>query len=589
MKSQRSGWIAGVNHGSHDASAVLLHDGRLVVWVEQERLSRTKHALGEAPADALRAALDHAGLELDDLDAVALGSDHDRLAEWLGLDAQARARILPYDRPDRLFPTALFGDCRPGRVISIPHHEAHAASAWYPSGFEQAGSLVMDAMGEDSSTTIHSCTPQGMAPCARWGVEDSLGFFYEAAALYAGFTRHQTGKLMGLASYGNPVQPMPIRPDPTGHGRIWDFPGLAETARHGGRAGIDAREVALLRHFALTCFPHARRTSDEVMGWKDFAASAQVALEAVILDLARQASVAAGSRSLVLSGGVALNCTANGVLSRSGVIDDLFVQPASTDSGVAFGAALVAAREAMGDRFPREPMTHAYWGLEANPTDIRRTLEAEGLAYRELDPPALCAAVADVIARDGVVAWHQGRAEIGPRALGARSILGNPRGRATLARINKIKGRELWRPLAPSIRREAFADCFEGLPNPFMLVQAIVRPDRRSQLAAVTHVDGTARPQVVEAGTAPLFHRLLGEVEQRTGTLVVLNTSLNGPEEPICHTPAQTLRLFRRTDIDALAIGRFLVERPDRGRQADPSGTAAVEVSAAAQAAGALL
>jgi carbamoyltransferase len=554
-----TGWIAGINHGNHDASAVLLHEGKLIVWVEQERLSRTKHAIGESPAKALRACLDFAGIDLSDLDLIALGSDHDRLSRWLGLDPEQCDKLLPFDQPSRLFPAELFGThCLPP-LVTVPHHQAHAASAWYPSALPRAAGLVMDAMGEDTSTTIVSCNAESIKICAEYGVEDSLGFFYEAAALYAGFTRFQTGKLMGLASYGIARQDMPIAPPVGNQSQIWR---LHEARKTKGREGINTRETGLLAFFEAHCFPHSRRSTAEVMVYQDFAASAQKALEGVILVLARRARDLSNTRALTLSGGVALNCSANGVLSRSGLVDQLFIQPASTDSGVAYGAALVAASRTSTPPIHSSPMSHAYWGLPTQKAEIRSALLAARLDYRELDPDEMCEAVAKCIARHRVVAWHQGRAEIGPRALGARSILGNPQHRATLAQINKIKGRELWRPLAPSILAEAFDTWFEGMPNPFMLISSIVRPTARARIPAVTHVDGTARPQAVTHDAAPLFHQLLRRIEAHTGVPIVINTSLNGPEEPISHRAKDTIDLFQTTALDALAIGDFFVEKP---------------------------
>lgn len=559
MAAGRTGWIAGVNHGAHDASAVLLHEGRLVVWVEQERLSRTKHAIDEPPAEALRACLEFAGIGPADLDCIALGSDHDALARWLCLDAEQRRKVLPFDRPERILPADLLdGHPRPPTVC-VRHHLAHAASAFYPSGFDRAAGLVMDAMGEDASTSLAVCQNKTLSLPVSYGVEESLGFFYEAAALYAGFSRLQTGKLMGLASYGTPGQPMPLEADRNQSGRLWTIRHNAQTR---GRTGINNREADLLAFFGEQVFPHCQRETEEVMAYQDFAASAQASLEDAILTLAERAVSLAGSRDLTLSGGVALNCSANGVLSRSGLCDRLFVQPASTDSGVAYGAALVKARELYGTAFHPGEMRDAYWGLESTRAEIRSALDASGLPYRELAAPALCEAAADVIARDGILAWHQGRAEIGPRSLGARSLLGNPARRATLARINRIKQREVWRPLAPSVLDTHFSSYFDGTPNPFMIVSALVRPEMRRRIPAVTHVDGTARPQVVTLSANPRFHDLLTHLHRKTGTPVVINTSLNGPEEPICLRPAETIRLFQSTEIDALALGDFLVEKP---------------------------
>ena len=557
---RKTGWVAGLNHGAHDASAVLLKDGIPRVWIEQERLSRRKHAVGESPAQALAACLDHEDLTLGDLDVVALGSDHDDLARWLGVGGTERARILPYDDPERLFPRDVFqGEPKPP-VMAVPHHLAHAASAHLVSGFEESAILVADAMGERTSVTLAHGRGRSIEIVEELGVQDSLGFFYEAACRYVGFTETQAGKLMGLAAYGVPRHPMPLEAKAIDDGLMWTLRDHADTP---GRRGIEAREADLLSHFSQHCFPFACGRGDEVMAYKDFAASAQSALQACMLELAHRACKLTGSRRLSLAGGVALNCTANGGLAGADFLDALFVQPASTDSGVALGAALHVCEEMSGSTIAPFTMAHAYLGKASSRWEIRTALEQADLTFRELDEDGLTNAVARVLASDGVVAWHQGRGEVGPRALGARSLLGNPARRSTLVKLNQLKSREVWRPLAPSVLAEAFDDYFIGSPNPFMIVAARVRPEMQPRIAAVTHVDGSARPQAVYEHTAPRYAKLLRAVEVLTGIPIVVNTSLNGPTEPICYSAEDSIRFFKEVPVDALAIGDFLVVREE--------------------------
>jgi carbamoyltransferase len=558
---RRSGWIAGLNHGAHDASCALLHNGALVVAVEQERLSRRKRATGEAPVDALNYCLEFADLELGDLDAVALGSDHDALARWLGLSSHERGAVLPFDDPDRLFPTEVFGHGPRPPVIAVRHHRAHAASAFWPSGFRAAAVLVMDAMGEDSATMLAWGDGAGIRGFRSYPVDTSLGFFYEAATEYTGLDRNDAGKLMGLAAYGRPTCQTGLAHGP--EGISWPIP---SSNGYRGRRLIEERQRCLLKFFEQRCFPYLGGLREEILAYADFAASVQRDLGRVILGLAAELREATGAANLVLAGGVALNCTANGLLAASGLFERIFVQPMAHDAGVALGAALEVSRELLGERFQPLTMGHAHWGPETHDEQVESELRARNLPYLELDPQQMAHQVARILAAGHLVAWHQGRAEVGPRSLGARSLLGDPRSRRTLVRMNRTKGRELWRPLAPSVLGDRFDDYFIGTPNPFMIMAATVRPEARRQIPAVVHVDGSARPQVVDPAHNPQFARLLEEFDAQAGVPIVVNSSLNLAGDPIVNAPGDTIECFLRSDIDALAIGAFLVTK----RPADP-------------------
>jgi carbamoyltransferase len=556
-----SGWIAGINHGAHDASCVLTHEGKTVVWVEQDRLSRVKYAADQSPADALFACLNFAGLELKDLDAVALGSDHAQLLQWLGDDPERCREVLSYSTRDWLFPERLFDSATPPPPVeAYPHHLAHATSAFYPSGFGDAAALVIDAMGEDTATTIAQCNwKDSIRILKSYGVDESLGYFYETAAQYVGFTRHQSGKLMGLAAYGHPVYDLRMKVPTNGNHRIWP---IGEIDDKNGRLRIERRCRNLTSWFAEVAFPHAAGIIGEPMAYRDFAASAQTALERIILALAEQALKSSRSRRLVLSGGVALNCSANGKLADSGLFEKVFIQPASNDSGVALGAAIQSAIHRYGSSARPTCMDHAYWGITDEPRAVRENLERCHLPYWQVTQDELVSEVVDTLCQGGTVAWHQGRAEIGPRALGARSLLGDPRSRSTLVTINLIKGREVWRPLAPSICAEDFHRFFDGTPNPFMIVAARVKPGAIRCIPAVVHLDGTSRPQAVERSAHPIFHRVLARFGEKSGVPLVVNTSLNGKDEPICYRAADTIAFFQRSEITLLAIENFLVHNP---------------------------
>jgi carbamoyltransferase len=551
-----SGWLAGLNHGAHDASCALLHDGALVIAVEQERLSRRKRAIGEPPVEALKCCLDFAGLRLADLDAVALGSDHDVLARWLGLGSDERQAVLPFDDLDRLFPENAFGNGQRPPLVPVRHHRAHAASAFWPSGFDTAAILVMDAMGEDSATTLACGDSSGIREIRSYPVDTSLGFFYESATEYAGLDRNDAGKLMGLAAYGRAANPTGLRH--SADGIEWPIP---SNGGYRGRKLIDERCSRLLDVFEQEHFPYLRGQREEIMAYADFAASVQRDLEQTFLGLARELRAKTGAKDLVLAGGVALNCTANGLLAESGIFDRVFVQPMAHDSGVALGAAMEVSRELLGERFQPEEMTHAQWGTETQDERVEAELRARGIEFTRLDEVGMAREVARLLAGGAIVAWHQGRAEVGPRSLGARSLLGDPRSRRTLLRINQIKGREMWRPLAPSVLADRFHDYFIGTPNPFMIMAAQVRSGVRHKIPAVVHVDGSTRPQVVNPDHCPLYARLLREFDARAGVPVLVNSSLNLAGEPIASTPVDTIECFLRSDIDVLAIGSCLVVR----------------------------
>ncbi|WP_050493473.1 carbamoyltransferase [Streptomyces sp. NRRL B-1381] len=549
-----TGWTVGLNHGAHDASCALLKDGRLVVTVEQERLSRRKKALDESPAGALRYCLDFAGIDLKDIDAVALGSHHGELADWMGFDAAERARALPYDSPDWLFPADLFGGERRPPLVPVRHHLAHAASCFWPSGYEDAAVLVMDAMGEDCSTSIAVGGPDGLRILETHPVEQSLGFFYEAACEFVGLGRDSAGKLMGLAPYGRARFDVGL--GYADHRIAWE-----RVVNRGlvGRALIEDRIAQLVAGFEATCYPYERGCTEDVMAYADFAASVQQALEEVVLALARRARDLTGSDTLVIAGGVGLNCTVNGKLADSGLFRRVWVQPMAHDAGVALGAALAVAHKLGQD--VAAPMGHAYWGPGGTDEEIALELKRNGLDARRLPEAELVSEAAALVASGRVLAWHQGRAEVGPRALGARSFVGDPRARRTLIRMNTIKRREMWRPLAPSVLADHFDDYFDGVPNDFMIVAASVREEIASRIPAVVHVDGSARPQAVRAETNRRYAALITEFHRLTGVPLVVNTSLNQADEPLCSSPADTIRTFLASGADALAIGSYLVVR----------------------------
>jgi carbamoyltransferase len=538
-------------------------DGRLVVAAEQERFSRNKRALDEPPVAAMTYCLDHAGIRLRDLECVALGFDFAAMRAWLGVGDHGATVGLPYDDPARLFPPEVLGGIAPPPTDVVAHHAAHAASAYWASGLTDAAVLVADDMGEGISTTLGYGSPDGFRVLETYPVAQSLGMYYSRAARYAGLYDRSgdVGKFMGLASYGIPDQPTPLSVG-DGRYRFDELPQLPENMP--GAQVRRERSGQLLAFFERECFPYARGLTPDILSYAPFAASVQRSLEEALLELAGRLRQLTGSRNLALAGGVALNCTANAALVRAAGYDRVFIQPMAGDSGVSLGAAMFAHAERKGPGSVSSRMDHAYFGPAYTERDIRSALRAASIKYSRHDEKELIERVAEILANGRIVGWFQGRAEVGPRALGARSLLGDPRRRETLIRLNRIKGREMWRPIAPSVLERDWHEYFcDSRPDPFMIVAARVRRTKWPQIPAVVHVDGSARPQAVSPRTAPRFAALIEAFGRRTHVPVLANTSFNLADEPIVNTPADAVRTFLRGRLDALAIGDALVTGPD--------------------------
>jgi predicted NodU family carbamoyl transferase len=545
-------YILGVNHGWHDSSAAILHDGSLVALVESDRVSRIKNAMGEKPTAAIIACLSEAGVTLDDIEAIAIGWDEPVCAAQKGEvhdPAQFREWLIPRD---------LLPRDREPPIQFVPHHLAHAASGMWTSGFDDAAVLVVDGRGETQSTSLAVGTRDTIRWFAEWDIAHSLGNFYGYAAEWAGFGFWGPGKLMGLAPYGKPLDSSCLVPTDSGY----RFKG-------NGRSPTEVHEQesahrALLDTFFESLYPFAPGDVDDIMAHAGFAASVQVALEEAVIQLARIAKERSGSENLVITGGVGLNCTLNGRLARSGLFREIYVPPVTFDTGVGLGAALIADRQRCPDREPMPRFQHAYWGATPSAEAVEADIQASGLLAERLPEEELVSRVADRIADGKVVGWFQGRAEIGQRALGARSMLCDPRDRRRLVRVNTVKGREVWRPLAPSVLDEYADQLFEGrLPglSDFMLAALPVRHDAWRTIPATVHVDGSARPQRVRRDTNSRYWRLIDTFRERTGVPAVMNTSFNLAGEPIVHSAADAISSFNRSEMDVLAIENFFIEK----------------------------
>jgi carbamoyltransferase len=540
--------VLGINAIFHDPAAALVVDGQVVAAAEEERFSRRKHGKRPVPFSAwelpeLSAAwcLEAAGLRPDDLDAVAYSFDPalcGDLAETGLRDPWDPLRVDYAVRAPQFLAEALPG-LDPQQVTFVAHHVAHAASAALavpPDGGDTAV-LVLDGRGEAASHLAGVYHDGELRTLASQRLPHSLGLLYEDLTRHLGFLHSSDEyKVMALASYGRP--------------RF--LPQLRELVRATGDGGFQVDRIdwpALAKRRAAD----AEMTDDHA----DLASSVQVRLEEVLLDLVRWTHDAAGGpATLTMAGGVSLNCVANARIAAEGPFARVWVQPAAGDAGTALGAALQVARGAG----PVQAMTGADLGRGWSDDALEAELRRAALPYTR--PASIAAEAADVLARNGIVAWYQGRSEYGPRALGHRSLLAHPGDRDTTARMNDVKGREQFRPIAPMVRAERFADVFDGVyPSPYMLFVHRVRPEWVDRIPAVVHVDGTARVQTVHRDTEPLVADLLAEFERRTGLPVVVNTSLNTAGRPMVDTPREAMELFGSAPVDLLAIGPFAVHR----------------------------
>ncbi|WP_117215097.1 carbamoyltransferase family protein [Allorhizocola rhizosphaerae] len=535
--------VLGINAVFHDPAAALVVDGRIIAAAEEERFSRRKHgkrpyafSTWELPELAARWCLAEGGLRPDQLDAVAYSFEPDlcRPAEEMGLnDPWDWLRVLYARRAPEFLATALPG-LDPARVVFVPHHVAHAASAALAAPEEadpgNCAILVLDGRGESASHLSGVYTDGRIEILAAQSLPHSLGLLYEDVTEHVGFLRSSDEyKVMALASYGKPKH-LPLLRQAI---RITDDGGFHVDP-------LDLNDLA--------------PTRDD---YADLASSVQKRLEEVILDLSDWLHQRTDARSLAMAGGVALNCVANARLARAGQWQHIWVQPAAGDAGTALGAALHVSKTA-GDKL--EPMPGANLGRGYSDFELEAELVRARIPFSR--PDSIADAAAEVLAGNGVVAWFQGRSEYGPRALGHRSLLAHPGYADNTERLNQVKGREQFRPVAPMVLAEKAAQIFDGmLPSPYMLFVHDVHQDWRERIPAVVHVDGTARAQTVAPEDDPLTADLLSGFERRTGLPVLVNTSLNTAGRPMVDSPTDALELFGSAPVDLLALGPFAVRR----------------------------
>jgi carbamoyltransferase len=605
--------VLGISAFYHDSAAALIEDGRIVAAAQEERFTRKKHD-SRFPSEAIAYCLQAGGVGAGDIDKVAFYDKpflkFERLLEtYVSFAPRGFASFrmaMPLWLREKLFQRSLLakelkklasGIDWNKRLLFSEHHLSHAASAFYPSPFEEALVLTMDGVGEWTTTSAALGRGKDLAIMREIHFPHSLGLLYSAFTYYTGF-RVNSGeyKLMGLAPYGEPKYVSLIRDnliDLKPDGSFWidqsyfDYcTGLTMTnGRFDTLFGGPARK------------PEAPVTQKDM----DLAASIQAVTEEVILQLTRALQAETGAQNLCLAGGVALNCVANGKVLRDGRFKNIWIQPAAGDAGGALGAALAGyhmslakprvatGNVAHGDMALGDAMQGSYLGPAYEQKDIEQRLATAGAKFEVLDDAGLIARSAAALAEQKALGWHQGRMEFGPRALGGRSILGDARSPTIQKTLNlQVKYRESFRPFAPAVLREDVADWFElDGDSPYMLLVAAVRKERcramdedqrklfgidklnvaRSDIPAVTHVDYSARVQTVHRETNPRFHALIAAFKQQTGCPVVVNTSFNVRGEPVVCTPEDAFRCFMGTEIEALAIGNCFLEKQDQ----DPS------------------
>ena len=591
--------ILGISAYFHDSAAALVVDGEIVGAAQEERFTRRKHD-EDFPDHAIGWLLDHAGLTIDQLDHIVFYDKpflkFERLLETYVANAPRGLRSFSMSIPvwlrEKLFLKDLLlkrlkkldrGAPDSGRMLFTEHHMSHAASAFYPSPFEEAVVLTLDGVGEWATTTVAIGRGKDLDIVREIRFPHSLGLLYSAFTYYLGFKVNSGEyKVMGLAPYGEPRfkdlildRLVDVKPD----GSYWldqDYFNYAT-----GLTMTNERFAALFGQ------PRREPEKDQLTPFHmDVAASLQAALEEIVLTMTRALAAEFGIPNLCLAGGVALNCVANGKILRDGHFKDIWVQPASGDAGGALGAALAAWHQELGK--PRSPkpgdgMQGSYLGPEHSQASIEAGLTAAGAVFETVPDDELVAETAEALADGKAIGWFQGRMEFGPRALGARSILGDPRSPTMQRTLNlKVKYRESFRPFAPAVLAEDVAEWFEhDGPSPYMLIVADVLEKHRipmndeqealfgidklnvprSSIPAITHVDYSARIQTVHAETNPRFHALISAFKDLTGVPVLVNTSFNVRGEPIVNTPADAFRCFMGTDIDWLVVGNAVLKK----------------------------
>lgn len=559
-------YILGISCFYHDAAAAIIKDGHLVHAVQEERFTRKKHD-ADFPKHAIGDCLRQARITMKEVDAVGFYDKPLTKFERLLFTYVATfprslpsfLKAMPVWMKEKLWVKQMIKrelNFR-GPLYFSEHHISHAASCFLVSPFDEAAILTVDGVGEWDTTAYGFGRENEIRLLKSVHFPHSLGLLYSAFTYYLGFTVNDAEyKVMGLAPYGRPVYYDTIMQELI---RVYDDASYKLNMKY---FAYDYGLTMTNRNFdGLFGSPRREPESALTQFHKDMAASLQKATNEIMIRLANRAYEETKLKNLCMAGGVALNCVANSEILKQTPFESVFIQPAASDAGGAIGVAYYIYNSVLGNR--RDfVLQHAFWGPEYPDEEIEHFLRQQGIGFRRLERQQLLSETARLIAEQSAVGWFQGRMEWGPRALGNRSILADARNRENWARVNlKIKFRESFRPFAPTVLLEKAQDYFEfPQPSPYMLFVAPVR-EHRKEIPAVTHVDGSARLQTIAREDNPLFYDLIAEFERLTGCPVIINTSFNVRDEPIVCTPADAFQCFMRTEMDALAIGSFLLEK----------------------------
>ena len=589
-------YILGISAFYHDSAACILKNGEIIAAAQEERFTRKKHDQN-FPSNAIQYCLDEAGIKPSDLGLVAFYDKpflkFERILETYlayapkGINSFLKA--IPLWIKKKLWIKILIHDelsGYSGKILFPEHHASHAASAFYASPYEEAAFLTMDGVGEWATASYGFGNGNKMEILADIKFPHSLGLLYSAFTYYTGF-RVNSGeyKVMGLAPYGEPKYKNLIYEHLIDVKEDGSF--MMDMTYFNYPSGLT---MTSNKFHDLFGGPPRKPESELSQKEMDLARSVQEVTEEIVMKMAKHVKKVTGKKYLCLAGGVALNCVSNGKLLRSGIFEDIYIQPAAGDAGGALGCALIAWYQHLGNERKTDglsdSMKGAYLGPQFSNNEIKLFLDQKGYKYQELEDNELPEKIADLVADQKVIGWFQGRMEFGPRALGSRTIIGDARSPETQKTINlKIKYRESFRPFAPSVREESISEYFEiDRPSPYMLLVADVKKEKqlemnkeqesyfgldklniaRSEIPAVTHVDYSARIQSVNKTTNPRYHDMLTKFNEKYGCPVIVNTSFNVRGEPIVCTPQDAYICFMRTEMDYLILNNYLLKKSDQ-------------------------
>lgn len=541
--------INGWSERGHDGGASLIVDGKLLFSVEEEKLICKRHAYDTLPLESIKACLNYGNITMDDIDKVVIGWDYEKLYEMLG-----EKFISKEEMSKALFNDEKYAD----KIEYLTHHQAHAYSAFIPSNYDKALVLIVDGQGEYMGTSIYLADRNSKDLKLLMETPVSLGYFYTGITKQIGFKGGEEGKTMGLASYGEPTYVEELRKLIN-----LDENGNVNCAFHIDKVGKDEEKASLEKWKELLSNIIPKRNgkitevTEDIIPYANLAKSSQVILEEIMCGLIKKYVKETGVHDVCIAGGVGLNCPTSSAVENMDEVSSVFVQPAANDGGISLGAAIKGAID-LGDDVKIEMIP--YLGPEYSNKEIEKALKEKDYNYDEFDN--IEEVIARLLAEGKIVANYQGRLELGPRALGNRSLLASPEKYEMLVRMNELKGREVWRPLAPAVMYDKQETVFDSdIFSPHMTKNFKVLNEMKDRLQAITHVDGTARIQSVTKEYNELFYNIINEFYKLTGIPVVINTSFNVKGEPIVCTPQEAIDSFERMNLDYLSIGNYLVKR----------------------------